>query len=395
MALLSIGLILGLGFLFGIVFEKMKLPKIIGMIFIGILIGPSLLNLIDVSVLNVSAELRQIALVIILTRAGLSLDLENLKKIGRPALLMCILPAIFEIAVITLIAPPLLGVTIFEALLIGSVVAAVSPAIIIPRMLKLQAAGYGKNKNVPELIMAGASVDDIFVIVLFYAFLGLSSGNALNLGTLVEIPVSIILGIIIGIVVGLGISRTLKKITVNEITQFLIVFAMSLALLGLETFIQTHVKFSALISIITLGMVLFLDNKSAATALQKQYASIWVFFEIILFVLVGISVDLNYALSAGIMPVVVILIALIGRTLGVYISLIFTNLNFKERLFIMISYIPKATVQSSIGAIALTNGLAVGPLVLTIAVLSILITAPIGAILTDISYKKLLQQTVS
>jgi NhaP-type Na+/H+ or K+/H+ antiporter len=392
MALLSIGLILGLGFLFGVLFEKIKLPKIIGMIFIGILIGPSVLNIINGSVLNISAELRQTALVIILTRAGLSLDLENLKKIGRPALLMCFVPAIFEIAVITLIAPPLLGVTIFEALLIGSVVAAVSPAIIIPRMLKLQEAGYGKNKNVPELIMAGASVDDIFVIVLFYAFLGLSSGNALNLRTLVEIPVSIILGIIIGIVVGLGISRTLKKITVNEITQFLIVFAMSLALLGFETFIQTHVKFSALISIITLGMVIFLDNKIVATILQKQYASLWVFFEIILFVLVGISVDLNYVLSAGFMPIVVILIALIGRTIGVYISLIFTNLNFKERLFIIISYIPKATVQASIGAIALTNGLSVGPLVLTIAVLSILITAPIGAILTDLSYKKLLQQ---
>jgi NhaP-type Na+/H+ or K+/H+ antiporter len=392
MALLSIGLILGLGFLFGVLFEKIKLPKIIGMIFIGILIGPSVLNIINGSVLNISAELRQTALVIILTRAGLSLDLENLKKIGRPALLMCFVPAIFEIAVITLIAPPLLGVTIFEALLIGSVVAAVSPAIIIPRMLKLQEAGYGKNKNVPELIMAGASVDDIFVIVLFYAFLGLSSGNALNLRTLVEIPVSIILGIIIGIVVGLGISRTLKKITVNEITQFLIVFAMSLALLGFETFIQTHVKFSALISIITLGMVIFLDNKIVATILQKQYASLWVFFEIILFVLVGISVDLNYVLSAGFMPIVVILIALIGRTIGVYISLIFTNLNFKERLFIIISYIPKATVQASIGAIALTNGLSVGPLILTIAVFSILITAPIGAILTDLSYKKLLQQ---
>lgn len=393
MALLSIGLILGLGFFIGLLFEKIKLPKIIGMIFIGIFLGPSVFNIIDGTLLGISAELRQIALVIILTRAGLSLDLENLKKIGRPAVLLCFIPAVFEILVITFIAPLLLDVTVFEALLIGSVVAAVSPAIIIPRMLKLQAEGYGKSKNVPELIMAGASVDDIFVIVLFYAFLGLSSGNSLNLGTLIEIPVSIILGIIVGIVFGLSISRVFKKITVSEITQFLIVFAISLALLGLETFVQTHVKFSALISIITLGMVLFLDNKSVATSLQKQYASLWVFFEIILFVLVGISVDINYALSAGFMPIVVILIALIGRTLGVYISLIFTNLNFKERLFIIISYIPKATVQASIGAIALTNGLAVGPLVLTIAVLSILITAPIGAILTDLSYKKLLQKS--
>ena len=394
MGLLSLGIILLSGFLVGLLFEKMKLPKIVGMIIIGIFLGPSLLNIIDDSIINISAMLRQIALVIILTRSGLSLNLKKLKEIGRPAILMCFVPATFEIVGVLILAPLLLGVSIVEALLIGSVLAAVSPAVVVPRMIKLKEEGYGENKSIPELIMAGSSADDIYVIVLFYAFLGLVDSGKLNALSFVNIPVSIILGILLGVGVGLLLSYIYKKINMNIIIKILLLISTSFLLIGLEELISDCISFSSLLGIITIGMVILLKNKEVAVDMEKGYHKMWTFFEILLFVLVGISVDINYAISAGFMPIVVLFGALVFRMVGVLISLLFTDLNIKERLFSMFSYLPKATVQASIGGIALAQGFAVGSLVLTMAVLSILITAPLGAILMDLSYKKLLIQKV-
>lgn len=394
MGLLSLGIILLSGFLVGLLFEKMKLPKIVGMIIIGIFLGPSLLNIIDDSIINISAMLRQIALVIILTRSGLSLNLKKLKEIGRPAILMCFVPATFEIVGVLILAPLLLGVSIVEALLIGSVLAAVSPAVVVPRMIKLKEEGYGENKSIPELIMAGSSADDIYVIVLFYAFLGLVDSGKLNALSFVNIPISIILGVLLGIGVGLLLSYIYKKINMNIIIKILLLISTSFLLIGLEELISDCISFSSLLGIITIGMVILLKNKEVAVDMEKGYHKLWTFFEILLFVLVGISVDINYAISAGFMPIVVLFSALVFRMAGVFVSLLFTNLKMKERLFSMISYLPKATVQASIGGIALAQGLAVGSLVLTMAVLSILITAPLGAILMDLSYKKLLVQKV-
>lgn len=393
MELLSLGIILVAGFLAGLVFEKIKLPKIIGMIIIGILIGPSLLNIIDESILNISHTLRQIALVIILTRTGLSLDLKTLKAIGRPAVFLSFIPAILEIIGVLILGPILLKISITEALLLGSVLAAVSPAVIIPRMLKLKEAGYGTNKRIPELVLAGSSIDDIFVIILFYAFLGIQEGVKITASTIIEIPIAIILGIIIGVLVGLLIGYIIKLINNKNTTVVVILIATSFILIGLEQLISPVLSFSALLSIITMGIVLLYKDSSKAKELEKSYNKLWFVFEILLFVLVGISVDINFAISAGYMPVILILSALIFRVFGVYLALLFTNLTYKEKLFITISYIPKATVQASIGGIALAMGLSIGPLILSTAVLSILITAPLGAILIDNSYPHLLVKT--
>ena len=394
MALLSLGIILGGGFLVGLLFEKIKLPKIVGMIIVGILIGPSFLNIIDSSIINISAMLRQIALVIILTRLGLSLNIANLKKIGRPAILMCFVPATFEIIGVVILAPLLLKISIIESLLLGSVLGAVSPAVVVPRMLKLQKEGYGEDKNMAELIMAGSSADDIYVIVLFYAFLGLNQSGTLNALSFLNIPLSIVLGIAVGLGLGLLLSFIYKKIGMNTVVKILILLFSSFLLVGLEEVISKYVAFSALLGIITMGMVILFKNKETAIDLEKGYDRMWTFFEILLFVLVGISVDINYALSAGFMPLLVLLGALAFRMIGVFVSLLFTRLNMKEKLYAMISYLPKATVQASIGGIALSAGLPVGSLIRTMAVLSILITAPLGAILMDLSYKKLLTNNV-
>ena len=387
---LSIGLVLVGGFITGLIFEKIKLPKVIGMIFIGILLGPSLLNIIDSSLIQISPILRQIALVIILTRSGLSLDLKKLKEIGKPAILMCIIPATLEIIGVLVFGPLILGISIIESLLLGSVLAAVSPAIVVPRMIKLIQEGYGKDKNVPELIMAGAAADDIYVIILFYAFLGLANGGELNAWALSQIPISIILGIVLGVVTSLIVNPIFKKAQLSNTSKVLILLGISFLLIGFESLLEAYISISALIAIITLGVMIFLRNKEEAIKIERGYQKLWVFFEIILFVLVGISVDLNYALSAGFLPIIVLLIALVFRSFGVYLSLLFTNLNKKEKLFIAISYLPKATVQASIGGIALSMNLSIGPLILTMAVLSILITAPLGTLLMDNMYRKLL-----
>lgn len=388
--LLSIALILLLGLLFGNLFSKAKLPSLLGMILVGIVLGPYTLNLIDDSILNISADLRQIALVIILTRAGLSLNLEDLKKVGRPAILMCFVPACVELVGTVLLAPVLLGVTSLEAAIMGSVLAAVSPAVIVPRMIRLMEEGYGTDKSIPQLILAGASVDDVFVIVIFTAFTSLASTGTLSAVSFLQIPVSIVLGILAGTVVGLLLTKFFKMFHMRDSVKLLIILSFSFLLIELQNRLEGMIPFSGLIAIMSLGIVIKRKYEILAQRLSGKYNKLWVAAEVFLFVLVGATVDLKYAVAAGIGAVLLVLGAIVFRMFGVALSLIRTNLTCKERLFCMVAYVPKATVQAAIGAIPLTMGLSCGQLVLTVAVLSILITAPLGALGIDHLYRRLL-----
>ena len=388
---LSLFIIFSLGILGGVIFEKIKLPKLVWYIILGILIGPSVLNIVDESLLNISSYLRQISLIIILTRSGLSLDINNLKKIGRPAILMCFLPACFEIIGILIFGPLLLDISYLEALLLGSVLAAVSPAIIVPRMIKLMNEGYGKEHNVTELVLAGASCDDIFVIVLFYSFKGLVANNVFDAWNILQIPVSIVAGILLGLIIGLLMSLIIKKLKLNTVVNVILLLGLSFGMVALEEILKPYFSISALLGIIVVGLILLLTNKEEAKQIQKSYNSLWNGFEILLFVLVGVATNIHYALSSdGLIILGLIIIGLVFRVLGVIVCLIATKFDIKEKIFIILSYLPKATVQASIGAIALTEGLPCGEIVLTAAVISILFTAPIGAILIDNTYKKLL-----
>ena len=381
---LSLFIIFAGGILGGFVFEKLRLPRLVWYIVLGILIGPSLLNIVDDTLLSISAYLRQIALVIILTRSGLSLDIHNLKKIGRPAILMCFVPACFEIAGVTLFAPLLLGISYLEALLLGSVLAAVSPAVVVPRMIKLMEEGYGKKHCVPELIMAGASCDDIFVIVLFYSFKNLVATSTFDAWSISQIPISIISGIALGIGAGLLMTLVIRFLKPNKIINVVFMLGLSFGMLALENVLKPYFSMSSLLAIIVMALVVGIFKREEAGEIQKPYNGLWQGFEILLFALVGIAVDVHYAFSKeGAIIVGLVFIALIFRSLGVICCVIATQFDWKEKLFIVISYLPKATVQASIGAIALTEGLACGTLVLTAAVVSILITAPLGAILMD------------
>ena len=388
---LSLFIIFSLGILGGVIFEKIKLPKLVWYIILGILIGPSVLNIVDESLLNISSYLRQISLIIILTRSGLSLDINNLKKIGRPAILMCFLPACFEIIGILIFGPLLLDISYLEALLLGSVLAAVSPAIIVPRMIKLMNEGYGKEHNVTELVLAGASCDDIFVIVLFYSFKGLVANNVFDAWNILQIPVSIVAGILLGLIIGLLMSLIIKKLKLNTVVNVILLLGLSFGMVALEEILKPYFSISSLLGIIVVGLILLLTNKEEAKQIQKSYNSLWNGFEILLFVLVGVATNIHYALSSdGLIILGLIIIGLVFRILGVIVCLIATKFDIKEKIFIILSYLPKATVQASIGAIALTEGLPCGEIVLTAAVISILFTAPIGAILIDNTYKKLL-----
>ena len=388
--LLSIALILLLGLLFGSIFSKAKLPSLVGMILVGIVLSPHALNLIDDSILNISEDLRQIALVIILTRAGLSLNLDDLRKVGRPAILMCFVPACIELAGTVLLAPVLLGVTLLEAAIMGSVLAAVSPAVIVPRMIRLMEEGYGTDKSIPQLILAGASVDDVFVIVLFTAFTSLASTGMLSAASFLQIPVSIVLGIIAGAIVGLLLIWFFKMFHMRDSVKLLIILSVSFLLIELQNRLEGVVPFSGLIAIMSLGIVVKRKYEILAKRLSGKYNKLWVAAEVFLFVLVGATVDLKYAAVAGTNAVLLVLGAIVFRMSGVALSLIKTNLSRKERLFCMVAYVPKATVQAAIGAIPLTMGLPCGQLVLTVAVLSILITAPLGAVGIDHLYRRLL-----
>ena len=390
--LLSIAVILLTGLLLGGLFSKVKLPSLLGMIIVGIVLGPHALNLIDESILNISADLRQIALVIILTRAGLSLDISDLKRVGRPAILMCFVPACVEIIGTVLLAPLLLGISTLEAAVMGSVLAAVSPAVIVPRMIRLMEEGYGVDKGIPQLILAGASVDDVFVIVIFTAFTSLASTGELSPVSILQIPVSIVLGIIVGVIVGMVLVKFFRMFHMRDSVKLLIILSFSFLLIELQNQLEGIVPFSGLLAIMSLGIVIKRKYDILAKRLSGKYNKLWVAAEIFLFVLVGATVDLKYAAVAGVSAVLLVMGALVFRMMGVALCLIKTDLSRKERLFCMVAYVPKATVQAAIGAIPLTMGLSCGQIVLTIAVLSILITAPFGAICIDNLYKKLLEK---
>ncbi len=390
--LLSIALILLVGMSASWICKKIKLPGLLGMLATGIVLGPYVLNLIDSSILNISSELRKIALIIILTRAGLGLDITGLKKIGRPAILMCFLPASFELLGIILIAPRALGMSVLEAAIMGAVLAAVSPAVVVPRMVKLMDNGYGTAKGIPQLILAGASVDDVYVIVLFSTFTGMMQGKGASIINIVNIPVSIILGMGIGILAGYLLAMYFEKIHIRDTVKVLLILSISFILVATEDMLNTPIKFSALIAIMFVGVGLHKKRDVVAKRLSQKYEKLWIASEVFLFVLVGATVNINYLGNMGIKALIVIFGALIFRMAGVFVCLIKTELNKKERLFTMMAYTPKATVQAAIGGIPLALNFACGETVLTIAVLAIVITAPLGAFAMDLSYKKLLRR---
>ena len=390
--LTSIAMILLLGLFAGWLFSKIKLPSLLGMIIVGIVVSPHAFNLLDESIISISEDIRRIALVIILTRAGLSLDVADLKKVGRPAVLMCFVPATIEIIAAVILAPVLLGVSILEAAILGSVIAAVSPAVIVPRMIRLIENGYGKNKSIPQLILAGASVDDVFVIVIFYAFTALASGGNISVGSFVQIPVSIFTGIVFGIGVGFVIVRFFRIFHIRDSIKILVILSLSFLILEVETRLKTYIPISGLLAIMSMGITIKKQYNNLALRLSVKYNKLWLCAEVFLFVLVGATVDLRYVMQAGFSSVLLIFGALIFRMAGVFLSLLKTKLSLKERFFCMLAYTPKATVQAAIGTIPLSMGLECGNIVLTVAVLSILITAPFGAICVDNSYKKLLEE---
>lgn len=390
--LTSLAIIFLLGMCFSYIATRFKIPGLVGMMIAGMIISPYALNLLSDSMLSIAADLRQLALIIILSRAGLSLHLEDLKKVGRPAILMCFIPACFEIAATTLIAPFLLPISFMEAALIGTVIAAVSPAVIVPRMLKLMEEGYGKKHSIPQMILAGASVDDVFVIVLFTACSALAAGNTISIYTLFEIPCAILLGIALGCMSGILLCKYFKSFHLRDSLKVLILLSISFLFIELENRLKGNVPISGLLAIMSMGITIRSLYPILADRLCIRFNKLWVPAEIILFVLVGTSVNLSYALKAGIATAVLILISLGIRMLGVFLCLLKTNISKKERLFTMIAYCPKATVQAAIGGVPLAMGLACGQQVLTAAVISILLTAPLGALCIDHFYPILLKQ---
>lgn len=388
--LISIAMILLMGMFMGWICKKIHLPSLTGMIFTGIILGPYFLNMIDSSLLNISSELRKIALIIILTRAGLSLDLNDLKRVGRPAILMCFVPACFEIMGMIILAPKLLGISILDAAIMGTVVGAVSPAVIVPKMLKLMEEGYGVRHSIPQLILAGASVDDVFVIVMFTAFTGLAQGNDVSIRSFVNIPVSILLGIVTGAFIGILLAYYFKKVHIRDTSKVVIILCLSFILVTFEDRFSTILPFASLIAVMAIGIALQKKREVVAKRLSVKFNKLWVVAEIVLFVLVGATVDIKYAVSAGVLSVILILGVLMFRMLGVFLCLLKTKLTMRERMFCMIAYTPKATVQAALGGVPLSMGLSCGNIVLTIAVVAILITAPLGAFCIDFAYKKLL-----
>ena len=395
--LTSLALIFLVGLSLAAIFGKLKLPRLVGMLLTGILLGPFVSDLLDPQILGISAELRRMALVIILIKAGLSLNLSDLKKVGRPALFMAFLPATFEIVAFLLFAPTLLGVSRTEALLMGSVLAAVSPAVVVPRMVALMDEGRGTDKKIPQLILAGASLDDIFVIILFTAFLGINTGDGVGAMTFLNIPLSIILGITLGALVGFTVAYLFelfhrKGWTIRNTLKTVILLGISFLLLAIEGWLEGIVAVSGLLAIMSMAMIYAMRTKAeVVNRLKDKYGKLWLAAEVLLFVLVGAAVDIRYTLSAGIGAVAMILIGLVFRSVGVFLCLLGTDLNKKERLYAVFAYLPKATVQAAIGAVPLSMGLPCGNIILSVAVLAILITAPIGAILMDSTKKTLLK----
>ncbi len=387
--LLSIALILLSGLVFGWLCKKIRFPALFGMIIAGIIIGPYVLDLLDSSILDISSEIRRVALIIILIRAGLKLDISDLKKIGRPALFMSFVPACFEIAGTVIFAPMLLGLSYLEAAVLGSVIAAVSPAVVVPRMIKLIDENRGTKKGIPQLILTGASVDDVFVIVLFTTFSGLADGKTVSWMSFAGIPVSIVTGILIGLLTGLLLRLFFSRFRIHITVRVMIIFAVSFILDRAESAVP-FIPFAALLSIMALGTEIRRKDRESAVALSNVFDKLWIPAEIFLFVLVGASVAIDSVKSAGVSALILLPLILVFRMAGVFISVLGTKFSLKEKLFCMIAYIPKATVQAAIGGIPLAMGLPCGQTVLTVSVISILLTAPIGAFATDLTYKKLL-----
>ena len=390
--LLSIALILLVGMSMGWLCRKMKLPGLLGMLATGIVLGPYVLDLLDPSILGISAELRKIALIIILTRAGLGLDLSGLKKIGRPAVLMCFVPASFELFGMLLLAPKLMGLSILEAAVMGAVLAAVSPAVVVPRMVKLMDEGYGVKEGIPQLILAGASVDDVYVIVLFSTFTGMMQGTGVSAIRFINIPVSILLGIAIGLGIGVLLACFFQKVHMRDTSKVLIILSISFLLVVMEDHLTTPITFSALIAVMFIGIGLQRKREVVAKRLSAKYGKLWVAAEVFLFVLVGATVNIGYIGKVGIKALIVIAGALVFRMLGVLVCLLGTGIKGKERLFTMLAYTPKATVQAAIGGIPLSFGFACGESVLAVSVLAIVLTAPLGAFAIDLTYKKFLKK---
>jgi len=396
--LTSLALIFLVGLSLASISNKLHLPRIIGMILTGIMLGPYVLDWLDPSIMGISTELRKIALIIILIKAGLSLDISDLKKIGLPAVLMSFLPAIFEIMAYVLLASYFLPVNRLEAAIIGAVLGAVSPAVVVPRMVNLIESKYGTKKGIPQLILAGASLDDVFVIVLFSTFVNMAKGENANIIDFVNIPISILLGVVMGAISGLVLACIFetsfkREKYIRNSTKTIIVLAVAFLLMSLETWLEGKVAVSGLLAVMSMACTIKLRSvPKVYNRLSEKYGKLWIAAEVILFVLVGAAVDIRYTLEAGLGAVAMIFIGLAFRSLGTWLCLIKTELNLKERCFCVISYLPKATVQAAIGGVPLAMGLPCGKIVLSVAVLSIIITAPLGAIGMDISYKKLLSK---
>ena len=391
--LFSLALIFIFGFSLSGLLQKLKMPGLLGMLIVGMLFGPYALNLLVPEILDISAELRQIALIVILIRAGLAIDLKDLKKVGRPAFLMCFIPASLELIAVTLLAPLFFQISYLEAAIMGAVLAAVSPAVVVPRMLKLMENGYGKKNSIPQLIMAAASVDDIYVIVLFTSFLSMyQEGTGFQITNLLKLPLAIILGLLLGIGSGLILVWFFKKYHMRDTVKMLIIFSIAFLFVSLETLLKPILPISGLLAVMALGATILKIYYLLAKRLSGKFSKVWVGAELLLFVLVGAAVNISYLASSGLIAVGLIFSALLFRMLGVFICLIKTKLDKKERLFCGIAYLPKATVQAAIGAIPLAVGVSAGEKILTVAVLAIILTAPLGALAIDLAYKKLLSR---
>lgn len=388
--LTSLALIFLVGMGFGWLVTRLRLPSLLGMLLTGILLGPYVLNLLDESILGISADLRQLALIIILTRAGLSLNIDDLKKVGRPAVLLCFVPACFEMAGMVVLAPRLLGLSVLDAAILGAVIAAVSPAVIVPKMLRLMELGYGTKHSIPQMILAGASVDDVFVIVMFTAFTGLAQGGTVSPATFVQIPVSIVTGVAFGLLAGVAFGAVYRRIHVRDSVKVVVLLSLSFLFVALENAVKGIVPFSGLLAVMSCGIAVNRRRPELAARLSGKYNRLWVAAEVLLFVLVGATVDIGYAAAAGVAAVLVVLGALVFRMVGVFVCVAGTKLTRKERLFCMLAYTPKATVQAAIGSVPLSMGLGCGQIVLTVAVVAILLTAPLGAFSIDLTYRRLL-----
>lgn len=394
--LTSLALIFLVGLCMAAICQKLKLPRIIGMLVTGMVLGPYVLDFLDSSILSISVELRKMALIIILLKAGLSLNLNDLKKVGRPAVLLAFVPASFEIVGYVLFAPAFLGISRIDAAVMGAVLAAVSPAVVVPRMVQLMEEKYGTKQSIPQMIMAGASCDDIFVIVLFTTFLGMAQGAKVSLLRFVNVPVSIFLGILLGAVIGYVLYRFFETAYkhqnyVRNSTKVILVLGVSFLLTAVEGWLDGKVAVSGLLAVVSMACVLKAKCIPAVSKrLSEKFGKLWIAAEVILFVLVGAAVDLRYTAAAGGFAVLVIFLSLIFRMAGVFVCVLGTGLSWKERLFCAISYLPKATVQAAIGSVPLAVGLGCGKMILSVAVLAILITAPFGALGMDLTYKKLL-----